>query len=70
MKRIPFARARRPRRLHQHDYIAAYVADLGNVVDLDAIRGAGVKVGVDPLGGAGSPLLGRIIEVRDQRSPW
>src|SRR6185312_876345 len=38
---------------HEHDYLAAYVADLANIIDFDAIRGAGVRMGVDPLGGAG-----------------
>src|SRR6185295_16262100 len=47
---------------HRHDYVAAYVADLGNVVDLDAVRGAGVRMGVDPLGGAGVHYWSRIAE--------
>ena len=38
---------------HKHDYLNAYVTDLDNVVDMEAIRGAGVRLGVDPLGGAG-----------------
>jgi phosphoglucomutase len=38
---------------HRHDYLHAYVADLGAVIDMDAIRAAGVRMGVDPLGGAG-----------------
>jgi phosphoglucomutase len=38
---------------HYHDFVTPYVRDLGNVVDMDAIRQAGVKIGVDPLGGAG-----------------
>jgi phosphoglucomutase len=46
--RVPFAQARVTRR----DYVTAYVDDLGAVIDLDAIRGAGVRLGVDPLGGA------------------
>ena len=47
---------------HRHDYLGAYVADLGNVVDLDAIRDAKVKMGVDPLGGAGVHYWARIAE--------
>lgn len=39
--------------IRAHDYLAAYVADLGQVVDFDVIRGAGIRMGVDPLGGAG-----------------
>ena len=50
--RIPYERARTASTLHKHDYISAYVGDLGNVVDMEAIRNAGVKIGIDPLGGA------------------
>jgi phosphoglucomutase len=53
VRRQPFAQARRAATTHQHDYLDAYVTDLANVVDFDAIRGAGVHMGVDPLGGAG-----------------
>jgi len=47
---------------HRHDYVAAYVADLGSVVNLDAVRAAGVRMGVDPLGGAGVHYWSRIAE--------
>lgn len=50
--RIPYKRARRAACVHEHDYITPYVADLANVIDLDAIRAAGVRIGIDPLGGA------------------
>jgi phosphoglucomutase len=53
VKRIPFSRARSAGTTHEHDYVDAYVADLAQIVDFDAIRGAGVHMGVDPLGGAG-----------------
>lgn len=53
VKRIPYERALRAETTHRHDYLDAYVRDLDNVVDMDAIRGAGVRVGIDPLGGAG-----------------
>jgi phosphoglucomutase len=53
VKRVPHERALRAATTHRHDYLNAYVRDLGNVVDMDAIRGAGVRLGVDPLGGAG-----------------
>jgi phosphoglucomutase len=53
VKRIPHGRALRAPTTHRHDYLNTYVRDLGNVVDLDAIRGAGIRLGVDPLGGAG-----------------
>jgi phosphoglucomutase len=53
VRRIPYEKALRAATTHRHDYLNAYVRDLGNVVDMDAIRGAGVRLGVDPLGGAG-----------------
>ena len=60
VRRIPLARARRAATTHAHDYLDAYVADLPNVVDLDAIRGASVSLGADPLGGAGVDYWGEI----------
>ncbi|HEX7326295.1 MAG TPA: phosphoglucomutase (alpha-D-glucose-1,6-bisphosphate-dependent) [Rhodanobacteraceae bacterium] len=53
VKRVPFAQACAASTTHTHDYREAYVADLGTVIDFDAIRGAGLKLAVDPLGGAG-----------------
>jgi len=53
VRRIPYERAVRAETTCEHDYMAAYVADLGNVIDMDVIAGAGLKAGVDPLGGAG-----------------
>jgi phosphoglucomutase len=50
--RMPFGRARTAPTTHAHEYRDAYVADLASVVDLDAIRAGGVRIGVDPLGGA------------------
>jgi phosphoglucomutase len=47
---------------HRHDYLSHYVADLGNVIDMDAIRGAKVRMGVDPLGGAGVHYWAAIAE--------
>ena len=52
VKRLPLAQARRAATTHAHDYIGAFTADLASVVDLDAIRAAGVRIGIDPLGGA------------------
>jgi phosphoglucomutase len=52
VERKPFDRARKASCVHEHDYITPYVSDLGNVVDLDAVRGAGIRIGIDPLGGA------------------
>jgi phosphoglucomutase len=58
--RVDFAQARRA--AHSHDYLNAYVADLGNVIDLDIIRGSHIRMGVDPLGGAGVHYWARIAE--------
>jgi phosphoglucomutase len=53
LKRIPFEKALRATTTHRHDYLTAYISDLGNVIDMDAISGAKISQGVDPLGGAG-----------------
>ena len=53
VRRIPYAQARRAATTHDHDFLNTYVADLANMIDFDAIRSAGVHMGVDPLGGAG-----------------
>ena len=53
IKCVPFEKAFRASTTHRHDYIRAYVEDLGNVIDMDTIRGAKISLGVDPLGGAG-----------------
>jgi phosphoglucomutase len=53
VQRMPFAQARKAATTQAHDYLSTYVADLGAVVDFDLIRAAGVRMGVDPLGGAG-----------------
>jgi phosphoglucomutase len=47
---------------HRHDYLGDYVADLGNVIDMDVIRGAKIRMGVDPLGGAGVHYWAAIAE--------
>jgi len=62
VKRIPYARARAAVTTHEHDFLGAYVADLGNAIDFDVIRSASLKLGVDPLGGAGVNYWGRIAE--------
>jgi len=51
--RIPIEKALRADTTHRHNYLDAYVDDLGNVIDMDTIRGANISMGVDPLGGAG-----------------
>ncbi|HEV2206166.1 MAG TPA: phosphoglucomutase (alpha-D-glucose-1,6-bisphosphate-dependent) [Candidatus Acidoferrales bacterium] len=53
VKRISFAKAIRAATTHKNDYVRTYVDDLGNVLDLKAIAGARIRMGVDPLGGAG-----------------
>ena len=53
VKRMPLARAMRADTTQEYDYIAPYVADLKNVVNMEAITNAGLKIGVDPMGGAG-----------------
>ncbi len=55
VKRLPYASALKAATTHEDDFILPYVRDLKNVVDMDAIRSAGVKIGVDPLGGAALP---------------
>src|SRR3989449_9156058 len=55
VKRVPFATAIKAGSTHQDDFVLPYVQDLRNVVDMDAIRGAGLALGVDPLGGAARP---------------
>lgn len=52
VKRVPFETAIKAGSTHQEDFVLPYVQDLRNVVDMDAIRAAGLKLGVDPLGGA------------------
>jgi len=51
--RIAYEKARRAATTHAYDYVASYVGDLGSVVDMEVIRSAKLKIGVDPLGGAG-----------------
>ena len=60
--RIPYERARRAATTHAHDYVGSYVGDLAAVIDMDAIRAAQLKIGVDPLGGAGVAYWGPVAE--------
>jgi phosphoglucomutase len=55
VKRVPFAAAIKAKSTHQEDFVLPYVQDLRNVVDMDVIRGAGLTLAVDPLGGAARP---------------
>jgi phosphoglucomutase len=54
VRRIPFERALAAGTTRRHDYVGSYVDDLGAVLDLPAVRGAGIRIGVDPLGGSAS----------------
>jgi phosphoglucomutase len=62
VRRISFDRARRAGTTREHDFLSAYVGDLGSVIDFNVIRGAGIRIGVDPLGGAGVHYWARITE--------
>jgi phosphoglucomutase len=60
--RVPYERARKAPSTHLHDYIHPYVADLGNAVDMALIKSSGVKIGIDPLGGAAVHYWAPLIE--------
>jgi phosphoglucomutase len=62
VQRIPHEKAIRAATTHRHDYLNGYVDDLASVVDLDIVRAAGLRIGVDPLGGAGVHYWPRIAE--------
>jgi phosphoglucomutase len=53
IRRWPWARAERTDNVHRHDFMTPYVDDLGNVIDLEAIRASGIRIGADPMGGSG-----------------
>ncbi|WP_353186273.1 phosphoglucomutase (alpha-D-glucose-1,6-bisphosphate-dependent) [Bosea sp. (in: a-proteobacteria)] len=60
--RTPYEKALKSEHVRRHDYISGYVADLAQVVDMEAIAGAGVAIGIDPLGGAGLDYYQPIID--------
>ena len=62
VRRVSFEQARRAGTTREHDFLSSYVADLCNVIDMDAIRVSGIRLGVDPLGGAGVRYWARIAE--------
>ena len=62
VRRVPSARALAAQTTHRFDFITPYVEGLGTVVDMAAISKAGVRIGIDPLGGAGVHYWGRIID--------
>ncbi|MBC7731984.1 MAG: alpha-D-glucose phosphate-specific phosphoglucomutase [Bacteriovorax sp.] len=62
VQRMPHAQALRAATTHHHDFLSNYVDDLDGVIDMQAIRGARVRIGVDPLGGAGVHYWAAIAE--------
>jgi len=60
--RIPYDRARRSSSVRHHDYADHYIGDLASVINLEAIRASGLRLGIDPLGGASVRYWGEIIE--------
>jgi phosphoglucomutase len=62
VRRVTLAKARKASTTREHDFVTAYVEDIGNVIDFDVIRGAQLRMGVDPLGGAGVNYWARIAE--------
>ncbi len=60
--RLPFRKALKASTTHKYDYLSAYVNDLSQVIDFDVVKSAGLRLGVDPLGGAGVAYWPRIAE--------
>ncbi|MBX3350656.1 MAG: phosphoglucomutase, partial [Nitrospira sp.] len=60
--RLPIEQAGQAATTHRHNYIGTYVSDLKNIIDIAAIKGAGLKLGIDPLGGSGIAYWKPIIE--------
>jgi len=63
VKRLPFEQARRADTTHERDYVRPYVRDLANVLDLEVLRGAKLRLGVDPLGGANAHYWPAVVEL-------
>ncbi len=62
VRRMPFAKAMRAGSTHEHDFVGPYVEDLASVIDMEAIAGAGIKIGADPLGGSSVDFWAPIAE--------
>jgi phosphoglucomutase len=62
VRRVPYERARAASNVRARDYVRPYVADLGSALDLEAARGAPIRIGVDPLGGANAHYWGAIAD--------
>jgi phosphoglucomutase len=56
VKRMPWGKAKTAATTHEYDFVTPYVADLKNILDMDAIAASGLKIGVDPMGGASLPF--------------
>jgi phosphoglucomutase len=63
VKRVPYATAKKAATTREEDFVRPYVEDLRNVIDMEAVRAAGLKLGVDPLGGAAVHYWGPINEI-------
>jgi phosphoglucomutase len=63
VKRVPYEAAAKAATMHEQDFVLPYVRDLASVVDLEAVRAAGLRLGVDPLGGASVPYWDPIREL-------
>ena len=63
VKRVPYEKAFKAATTHEADFVLPYIKDLKNTVDMDAIKGAGLKLGVDPLGGAFAPYWDQVNSV-------
>ncbi|MEM8546926.1 MAG: phosphoglucomutase (alpha-D-glucose-1,6-bisphosphate-dependent) [Pseudomonadota bacterium] len=62
IQRLPFERAQRASNVERFDFATPYIAELGDVVDMAAIAGSGIRIGADPMGGAGIDYWGAIAE--------
>lgn len=62
VRRIPYDRALKSGMVHKHDFIGNFVGELGTVVDLEAVRSAGLRIGVDPMGGSSLPYWAPIAD--------
>ncbi len=62
VRRLPYAEARSASCVSERDFATDYIADLGEVIDMDAIRASGLRIGVDPMGGAAVAYWARIAE--------
>ena len=62
VRRMPYGKALKAHTTYSHDFLGTYVADLGNVIDMEVIGRSGIRLGVDPLGGAGVHYWGHIAE--------